>query len=519
MSLSLGSPVWSFCYLVVLIGLTGYGLHRCCIIYLFLKHRKNSPEPHSRFAELPRVTVQLPLYNEASVAPRLLRAVGALDYPADKLEIQVLDDSTDDTSRLVAEEVRVLRAAGITITHIQRINREGYKAGALAHGIELGTADLIFILDADFVPPPNTLRKTVDYFTDPGLALVQMRWGHLNRKQSLLTRLQAMFLDGHLLLEQTARCHSGRFFNFNGTAGIWRREAIVEAGGWHNDTLTEDLDLSYRAQLKGWRFLFLPDLVIPAELPEEMNGFKSQQKRWTKGSIQTCLKILPRVWEASIPLIVKLEATAHLTSNFAYLLLVLMCVLTLPHALGPKQSATYSMLVDLPIFLVTTVSIAIFYIVAQRHLNPKGWIKDLLLLPMLLALATGMSVNNSLGVLEALFKKGGEFTRTPKRGDAHQTIQQASASTVHCSAPNTAPFRRFLPRPTLLLRSFLPAIEILFALYFGYCTWNAGLTRQWMSIPFLLILLGGFFYVALNSLGQLPSWSGFTRREHSEAVN
>jgi len=375
--------------------------------------------------------------------------------------------------------------------------------------MELGTADLIFILDADFVPPSDILRKTVDYFTDPGLALVQMRWGHLNRKQSLLTRLQAMFLDGHLLLEQTARCHSGRFFNFNGTAGIWRREAIVDAGGWHDDTLTEDLDLSYRAQLKEWRFLFLPDLVIPAELPEEMNGFKTQQKRWTKGSIQTCLKILPRVWEASVPLIVKLEATAHLTSNFGYLLLVLMCVLTLPHALGPKQSSIYSLLVDLPIFLITTVSIAIFYIVAQRHLNPKGWIKDLLLLPMLLALATGMSVNNSLGVLEALFKKGGEFTRTPKKGS---TFDSPRVRAALCSMPHRA------STPALPLRSFLPAIEILFALYFGYCTWNAGLTRQWMSIPFLLILLGGFFYVALNSLGQLPAWPGFSRREHRTAV-
>lgn len=490
MSLALGSPVWSFCYLVVLIGLTGYGLHRCCIIYLFLKHRKNSPQPKSYFKELPRVTIQLPLYNEASVAPRLLRAVGELDYPIEKLEIQVLDDSTDHTTDLMAAEVARLRAAGTNITHVRRGHREGYKAGALAHGMDLGTADLIFILDADFVPPPDILRKTVDYFTDPGLALVQMRWGHLNRRQSLLTRLQAMFLDGHLLLEQTARCHSGRFFNFNGTAGIWRRKAIEEADGWHDDTLTEDLDLSYRAQLKGWRFLFLPDLVIPAELPEEMNGFKTQQKRWTKGSIQTCLKILPRVWEAPVPLVVKLESTAHLTSNFGYLLLVLMCVLTLPHALGPKESATYSLLVDLPIFLATTVSIAVFYIIAQRHLNPKGWMKDLLLLPMLLALATGMSVNNSLGVLEALFKKGGEFTRTPKSGGV--SMRKSS-------------------HPAFSLRSLLPVLEILFALYFGCCLWNAGETRQWMSIPFLLMFLGGFFYVALNSLGLLLPLPSFAR--------
>jgi cellulose synthase/poly-beta-1,6-N-acetylglucosamine synthase-like glycosyltransferase len=487
MSLTFGSPLWNFCYLAVLIGLTGYGLHRCCIITLFLKHRKNSPQPASHFKELPQVTIQLPLYNEACVAGRLIRSVGALDYPADKLTIQVLDDSTDETADVVAQAVKELQAKGIAISHIRRGNRQGFKAGALAHGMDLGTAELIFILDADFIPAPDVLLQTIHYFTDPGLGLVQMRWGHLNRKQSLLTRLQAMFLDGHLLLEQTARCHSGRFFNFNGTAGIWRRSAIEEAGGWHADTLTEDLDLSYRAQLKGWRFLFLPDLVIPAELPEEMNGFKTQQKRWTKGSIQTCLKILPKVWMAPVPLLIKLESTAHLTSNFGYLLLVFMCVLTLPHALGPKQGALYSLLVDLPIFLATTVSIAVFYIVAQRHLNPTGWKRDLLLLPMLLALATGMSINNSIGVLEALFRQSSEFTRTPKSGSA-AGITAAKKSSSRYSA----------------VRSLLPAIELLFALYFAYCTWNATVHRQWMSIPFLLMFLAGFLYVAWNSM-RFPS--------------
>ena len=502
MSLTFGSPVWNLCYLAVLVGLTGYGLHRCSIIALFLKHRKHSPRPIAHFSELPSVTIQLPLYNEACVAGRLIQAVGRIDYPREKLNVQVLDDSTDETTDVVTDAVADLRLKGITISHIRRGNREGFKAGALAHGMELGTGELIFILEADFIPAPEVLRQTVDFFTDPGIGLIQMRWGHLNRKQSLLTRLQAMFLDGHLLLEQTARCHSGRFFNFNGTAGIWRRSSIEDAGGWHADTLTEDLDLSYRAQLKGWRFLFLPDLIIPAELPEEMNGFKTQQKRWTKGSIQTCLKILPKVWMARVPLLIKLEATAHLTSNFGYLLLVFMCVLTLPHALGPKQSVIYSLLVDLPIFLATTVSIAAFYIVAQRHLNPSGWKKDLLLLPMLLALATGMSINNSLGVLEAIFRQSSEFTRTPKSGTA------AQASTL------TKPSTRYIPA-----RSLLPGIELLFALYFAYCTWNATLHRQWMSIPFLLMFLAGFLYVAWNSM-RFPSicWSPSVTPEEQESL-
>lgn len=501
MSLTFGSPLWNLCYLAVLIGLTGYGLHRCCIIALFLKHRKDTPRPLAHFDDLPSVTIQLPLYNEACVAGRLIRAVGSLDYPAEKLVIQVLDDSTDETTEVVAKAVSELKKRGLSISHVRRGNREGFKAGALSHGMDLGTDDLIFILDADFVPAPDILRKTVDFFTDPGLGLVQMRWGHLNRKQSLLTRLQAMFLDGHLLLEQTARCHSGRFFNFNGTAGIWRRSAIEEAGGWHADTLTEDLDLSYRAQLKGWRFLFLPDLIIPAELPEEMNGFKTQQKRWTKGSIQTCLKILPKVWMAPVPLLIKLESTAHLTSNFGYLLLVFMCVLTLPHALGPKQSSLYSLLVDLPIFLATTVSIAVFYIVAQRHLNPTGWKRDLLLLPMLLALATGMSINNSIGVLEALFRQSSEFTRTPKSGSTAGVLADAK------------PAARYNP-----VRTFLPAIELLFAFYFAYCTWNAWTHRQWISIPFLLMFLAGFLYVAWNSL-RFPSiaWNS-SESENQESL-
>jgi len=494
MSLTFGSPLWNLCYLTVLVGLTGYGLHRCCIIFLFLKHRRHTPLPVHHFTELPTITIQLPLYNEACVAGRLIRAVGEIDYPREKLDVQVLDDSTDETCEVVAGAVRELRQSGIAISHIRRGNREGFKAGALAHGMELGTGKLIFILDADFIPSPEVLRQTVDFFTDPQIGLVQMRWGHLNRKQSLLTRLQAMFLDGHLLLEQTARCHSGRFFNFNGTAGIWRRSAIEEAGGWHADTLTEDLDLSYRAQLKGWRFLFLPDLIIPAELPEEMNGFKTQQKRWTKGSIQTCLKILPKVWKSPVSLLIKLEATAHLTSNFGYLLLVFMCILTLPHALGPKEGTLYSLLVDVPIFLATTVSIAVFYIVAQRHLNPAGWKKDLLLLPMLLALATGMSINNSLGVLEAIFRQSGEFTRTPKSGSSAQRRPAISSSKRYNA-----------------VRSLLPGVEILFALYFAYCLWNATEHRQWMSIPFLLMFFCGFLYVAWTSL-RFPtmSWNSAT---------
>jgi cellulose synthase/poly-beta-1,6-N-acetylglucosamine synthase-like glycosyltransferase len=472
---------WSICYLGVLLGLSAYGIHRYCIIYLFLKNRRRPMTPAGTFAELPVVTVQLPVYNEYYVIRRLIEAVSRLDYPQDRLQIQILDDSTDETSTLARDAAERLRAAGFDISYIHRTDRSGFKAGALENGLATARGDYIFILDADFVPEPGVLKKCIHHFTDPQVGMVQMRWGHLNQNHSLLTRVQAFFLDGHLLLEQTARSRSGRFFNFNGTAGIWRKSCIADAGGWQHDTLTEDLDLSYRAQLRGWKFAYLPDVVVPAELPADMNGFKSQQHRWTKGSIQTCKKLLPAVWRARLPLLVKLEATAHLTSNFGYLLLVCLCVLVLPQSFAAKPGGAYSLLVDIPIFLATSVSICAYYLVAQIHLNPRGWWKDLWLLPLTLALATGMSVNNARAVLEALFNRQSDFTRTPKYGseDASRVKRRV----------------RYLP-----IKSFLPAIEVLFALYFAYCVWNSAAIGQWLSVPFLMIFLVGFGYVAAKSV-------------------
>ncbi|MGZ5537290.1 MAG: cellulose synthase family protein, partial [Chthoniobacterales bacterium] len=282
---SVGYLIWTICYLSVLLGLSAYGIHRYCIIYLFLKHRKRHPQPMSQFVQLPKVTMQLPVFNEVYVVERLLKSVSEIDYPRELLQIQVLDDSTDDTRALTARCVAELQGRGINVELIHRLDRTGFKAGALEAGLATAEGEFVCILDADFVPQPDLLQKTVHFFTDPKVGMIQTRWGHLNRTYSLLTRVQAMFLDGHLLLEQTARSRSGRFFNFNGTAGLWRRTCIEEAGGWQHDTLTEDLDLSYRAQLAGWKFMFLPDVITPAELPVDMNGFKSQQHRWTKGSV------------------------------------------------------------------------------------------------------------------------------------------------------------------------------------------------------------------------------------------
>ncbi|MEI8341352.1 MAG: cellulose synthase family protein [Verrucomicrobiota bacterium] len=479
----MGNIIWGISYLLVLVGLSLYGIHRYAIVYLFLKHRNNVPKPLSTFDQLPLVTVQLPIYNEFYVVERLLKSVGELDYPRELLQIQVLDDSTDDTQELAGAKVEEMKAAGYDIELVHRDNRAGFKAGALEEGMKSCKSEFILILDADFVPGPELLKKTIQYFTDPGIGMVQSRWGHINRTYSLLTRVQAMFLDGHLLLEQTARSRSGRFFNFNGTAGLWRKSCIEKSGGWQHDTLTEDLDLSYRAQLKGWKFVFLSDLVTPAELPVDMNGFKSQQHRWTKGSIQTCKKILPTVWRSDIPLPLKIEATMHLTSNFAYLLLLFLCVLLQPAGDNLGGGIWRMLLVDVPIFCAASLSVAVFYIIAQRELYPKGWMKEILLLPMLLALGIGMALNNARAVLEAVFNQQSEFTRTPKYGIERNSQQWRSS--------------RYLP-----LKSLLPFLELAFAIYFTRFVIYAIIARNYLSVPFLILFQAGFAYVAFCSIAQ-----------------
>jgi cellulose synthase/poly-beta-1,6-N-acetylglucosamine synthase-like glycosyltransferase len=488
---SLGYIIWTVCYLSVLLGLSAYGVHRYFIIYLFLKNRKSKALPCRQFDQLPKVTMQLPIFNEVYVVERLLRSVSELDYPRDLLQIQVLDDSTDDTREITASCAEDLRRRGFDVQLIHRVDRTGFKAGALAVGLDQASGEFLCILDADFVPQPDLLKRTIHFFTDPKIGMIQTRWGHLNRGYSLLTRVQAMFLDGHLLLEQTARSRSGRFFNFNGTAGLWRKSCIIEAGGWQYDTLTEDLDLSYRAQLAGWRFIFLPDVVTPAELPVDMNGFKSQQHRWTKGSIQTCKKLLPRIWHSRLPFPIKLEATGHLISNFAYLLLACLCVLLHPSTGGPQSGWLRTILIDIPIFLTASVSVAVFYVCAQRELHPRTWMKQMLLLPCLLALGIGLSLNNARAVLEALLNHKSDFTRTPKYG-----IERSSQSWRSCKY-----------RP---LKSALPLAEMIFAIYFTYFVWFALLHRQFFSVPFLLMFQAGFFYVSFSSLG--PWWPKFSLR-------
>jgi cellulose synthase/poly-beta-1,6-N-acetylglucosamine synthase-like glycosyltransferase len=469
-------------YFFVLVILAVYGWHRYFLVYLYMKNKDRHPTPVG-MDRLPRVTVQLPIYNEMYVADRLIDAVCQLNYPRELLEIQVLDDSTDET-RIVAERAVMRNAAsGIDISYLHRTDRTGYKAGALEAGMKVAKGEFIAIFDADFIPSRDFLEKTVPYFGDDRIALVQARWGHINQNYSLLTKIQSILLDAHFVLEHGARNRAGMFFNFNGTAGIWRRTAITDAGGWQHDTLTEDLDLSYRAQLRGWKFVFLPGLVAPAEVPVEMNSFKSQQHRWAKGSIQTCRKLLPSILRSNLPVGVKAEAFFHLTANFNY---PLMCVLSI--LLGPSMAIRYRMglyemlLIDVPLFFAATASVANFYMVCQRELH-TDWVRRLKYLPFLMSVGIGLMVNNTRAVFEALFNQQSEFARTPKyriEGQADEWIGKKY-------------------RQSFIVQ---PMIELGLGLYFTATIFYALANGIYGTIPFLVLFQVGFLYMGLLSIIQ-----------------
>ena len=378
-------------YFATLSVLAIYGVHRYYLVYLYFKNRHRTARPAPAPENLPKIAVQLPIYNEKYVVERLIDSVCRLDYPRHLLHIQVLDDSTDETAQLAANRVRHHAQRGVSIEHLRRVNREGFKAGALQYGLERTDANLLAVFDADFVPHPDSLRRMAPFFADPAVGMVQLRWDHLNRDYSLLTKAQAVLLDGHFLLESETRCRSGRFFNFNGTAGMWRRRAIEDAGGWQHDTLTEDLDLSYRAQLEGWKFVFLPNATAPAEVPVDMNSFKSQQFRWAKGSMQTAVKLLPRILLGRLPLRVKTEAFFHLSANLAYPLMVVLGILTLPVLLiRMGQGGFRSPALDLFLFAAATFSVSSFYFIAQKEAC-SDWRRRVLHLPVAMGLGIGLS--------------------------------------------------------------------------------------------------------------------------------
>jgi len=472
-------------YFLILVILAVYGLHRYWLVYYFFKCRANVPGPPPPASDWPNVTIQLPIYNERYVIERLLEAVSRIDYPRDRLQVQVLDDSTDETRHIAVACVERFQALGFPIAYHHRANREGYKAGALREGMKQASGELIAIFDADFLPPADFLRRTVPYFQDPQVGMAQARWTYLNRDYSALTQVESILLDGHFVIEHGARSRRGVFFNFNGTAGIWRRAAIEDAGGWQHDTLTEDTDLSYRAQLRGWKFLYLPEIECPSELPVEMNAFKAQQARWAKGLIQTAKKILPRLLRSNQPWHVKAEAVFHLTANISYPLMILLSTMLLPAMIVRFYQGWFQMLViDLPLFLASTCSISSFYLVAQRELCPKTWKHTFLYLPFVMAVGIGLAVRNSLAVLGALLGRQSEFVRTPKY--RIETSRQNWLEKVYRRSAGWTPFA-----------------EIALGCYFAATVVYAIQNENYATVPFLLLFVAGYLYTGFMSLGQV----------------
>ena len=468
-------------YFGVLAVLSVYGSHRYRMAFLYYRHKYKLPTPKARLERLPRVTIQLPVFNERYVVERLIDAVCRIEYPRELFEVQVLDDSTDDTGGIARARVDQWRAKGVDIAYVHRTNRHGFKAGALEHGLTKARGEFVAVFDADFVPTADFLQRTVPFFSDDKVGMVQVRWGHLNREYSLLTRAQSILLDGHFIIEHTARSRSGCFFNFNGTAGIWRRTAIVDAGGWQHDTLTEDLDLSYRAQLKGWQFIFLADVLSPAEVPVDMNAFKSQQHRWAKGSIQTAKKLLPLILRSDLPRAIKSEAFFHLSNNMAYLLMVVLSVMMpLSMVLRFKHGLYSTLFLDLPVFAAATASVCFFYVATMRELGIKWW-EQLKYLPFVLSLGIGMAINQCKAVVEALLDRQSEFARTPKTGSEGRLVR-----------PVQKAYRG--------KRNWIPVVEVAFGLYFSGAIYYAWDLEIWSSLPYLFLFQVGFLYVGLSSL-------------------
>ncbi|RYV04060.1 cellulose synthase [Shewanella sp. OPT22] len=473
----------------VLLGiLCLFGLHRLSMVIRWYKYRNYKPAEPKKFTELPQVTVQIPLYNERLVAKRIVDSIVQLEYPQDKLQIQIVDDSTDETSDLIAERVSYHQQQGINIQHVQRVHRHGFKAGALKDAMETATGEFIAIFDADFIPHNDTLLKTIHHFSQQDIAMVQFRWEHLNRKSSLLTKVQAIMLDAHFGLEQHVRCASNKLFNFNGTAGIWRTEAIIDAGHWSADTLTEDLDLSYRAQLAGWKMLYLNDVTCPGELPADMNAFKSQQFRWAKGGVEVMMKMLPTVWKSNIPFKKKVESTFHLGNNLAYFVMLVDTLVFLVPSLYLRDQYDFVNVwwLDIPLLAMSSGGHLAYLYFGQVVLN-RSKSRAFVKLPSLMILGIQLAINNSKAGIEGLLGKRSEFVRTPKTGELENKLTQSEVQTK----PEKKQYRAIPPRGAF----FEVAIAVVYSIVFLW----AMAQGHWFMLPFLLLLAIGFVLSALHS--------------------
>ncbi len=452
-----------------------YGLNCYLMIYFSSKKRERVLDDFTFGGPWPKVTVQLPIFNERNVSERLIKAAAALDYPRNLLEIQVLDDSTDKTIEIIDNLAARLKEGGANIVVVRRDNREGYKAGALEHGMSISKSEFFAVFDADFVPAPDFLKNTIPaFFADEKIAFVQTRWGHLNRDESLLTRCQALGIDGHFLVEQPARAAAGLFMNFNGTAGVWRRIAVEEVGGWSNATLTEDLDLSYRVQLAGWKPYYIEDVVAPAEIPVTMAALKSQQFRWAKGSIQTARLMLPRVWKGPYSLLKKIEAFLHLTNYMVHPLMLTLAILAFPILQFNliKMPPWVFMIAIVPLAAATFGPSTMYTIAAFR--NPESGKLSFVWLPLLVLYGTGIAVSNTMAVLEAIIGKSSSFIRTPKKGN-------------------------FFSSGYRLKKNKVWALEVLIGIY-SIGSIMAGITSgNYGIMPFLIIFAAGFLTVGIRT--------------------
>ncbi len=485
-------------YLLCLSGLFLYGTN-CYVLLLLFRRNRSKGEKEYRDAldnfenspwknDLPQITVQLPIYNERYVVARLMKAVSALDYPRDRLEIQLLDDSTDDSVEIISRLVADYRKEGFPIVHLQRATRQGFKAGALREGMETARGEFFAIFDADFVPPPDFLRKTIPYFLNAKVGMVQARWSHINPNYSLLTRAQSIGIDSHFSIEQGARAWSGLFLNFNGTAGVWRRQAIVEAGGWQADTLTEDMDLSYRAQLAGWRMKYLLEVACPAELPVQVAAFKSQQFRWAKGSIQTARKIMPALLRAPCSNFAKWQAMLHMTHYVIHPLMLVTILLSYPVILiQDTESSPWLLAGAFILFLSATLAPSTLYLASQRFLYPD-WRTRIRWISLMTLIGTGLSLNNARAILEGLFLSGGNFVRTPKFG----------------VFPGDDLRGRIIGYG--LKMGMLPWLELAIGVYALFALTQAIKTPGILISPFLLMYTCGFFYIALKGIGESLDW-------------
>ena len=464
-------------YVPMSLVLAVYGLHRVHMVFAYLRARSHNPHPEGKLAEWPSVLVQVPVFNERAVVRRVLEAVAGLDYPRDRLTVQLLDDSTDDTVEVGAQVCDELRAGGLAIEHVRRDNREGFKAGALAHGLERDDAELVAIFDADFIPPPHFLKTAVPYFAQAKVGMVQARWDHFNLQQNLLTRLQSFFLDGHFIIEHTYRHRTGRFFNFNGTAGIWRRACIDDAGGWSSSSITEDTEISFRAYIKGWEFVYLRDLTVPAELPADVEAYKGQQHRWAKGYTEVLLQHLGTIWRAPISFKAKIEATLMLSNHFAFLLFGAITILHLPLVLVRSSFYASPALKFLDVLGINLVLLAFFgfYVVSQWEAG-RLTLRRLALIPLVLGIGMAQMVNSSRAVLEALFGVRTGFVRTPKGGER----------------PDPAYKARTAVRQALT--------EVGFGIYLLLsCILLMGRGHVW-GVPLNLVVAFGFLYLGLGTL-------------------